>query len=98
MKRAIMGVHHRQGALKNIGDYIQAIAANQFMRTDAYIDREELGLYSGEQCKLIMNGWFMHEPEKFPPSDKISPLVVSFHVTPKHEKQILSEAGIPKEE
>ena len=41
MKRAIMGVHHRQGALKNIGDYIQAIAANQFMRTDAYIDREE---------------------------------------------------------
>lgn len=66
----------------NVGDYIQGLAANQFMRGDVQLNREALDEYRGEPVKLIMNGWFIHRPDKFPPSDAIRPLFVSFHVSP----------------
>lgn len=65
----------------NIGDYIQAVAASQYLpQIDGFIDREGLNLYNGEECKVIMNGWYMHYPMNWPPSDKITPLFVSFHI------------------
>ena len=66
----------------NIGDYIQSLAAAQFYdnKIDVFINREELNDYNGDEVKLIMNGWFLHRPENFPPSSKISPLFVAFHL------------------
>ena len=65
----------------NIGDYIQSLAANQFLpKVDELISREELDSYNGDHVKMIMNGWFLHEPKHWPPSDKIIPLFVSFHL------------------
>lgn len=66
----------------NIGDYIQSLAAAQFFdnKIDVYLNREELNMYSGDDVKLIMNGWFLHKPNNFPPSNAIVPLFVAFHL------------------
>lgn len=66
----------------NIGDYIQSLAALQFFnnKVDYYINRENLNTFDGDDVKLIMNGWFMHEPQNWPPIDRIKPLFVSFHL------------------
>ena len=69
----------------NLGDDMQSIAARRFLpRVDRYVDREaldELGFANGERLKLIMNGWFCHHPDKWPPAQLVEPLLVSFHVT-----------------
>ena len=64
----------------NIGDYIQALAAAQFYpHIDGFIDRDEdLKDYDGEPCKVIMNGWNMHNPENWPPSKKNSSAICRF--------------------
>ena len=65
----------------NIGDYIQALAASQFLpRIDGFVDRDmEINKESEEMC-VIMNGWFMYKPENWPPSASIHPLFVAFHM------------------
>ncbi|MEM1510192.1 MAG: polysaccharide pyruvyl transferase family protein [Thermofilaceae archaeon] len=70
---------------ENIGDYIQTIAAKQFLpRVDVYLDRDNLKdvKYVNDKIKVIMNGWFTDRPEKWPPSRVIEPLFISFHVSP----------------
>lgn len=67
----------------NIGDYVQSIAAKQFLSSQyerTYIDREHLNSYQGDELALIMNGWFMMTPQNFPPSKKIKPILVSHHI------------------
>lgn len=69
---------------KNIGDEIQIIAANRFLKNETTIgtvDREALSDYAGESARLIMNGWYFHDPTKWPPSSQILPLITSFHLT-----------------
>lgn len=80
----------------NIGDYIQALAASQFLpEKNGFIDRdEELSSYEGEQCKMIMNGWFMHNPTNFPPSKKIIPLFISFHLSPLCQQKFFNDRVI----
>jgi len=79
----------------NIGDYIQSLAARQFLpRVDQYIDRDKLGKYAGPKTKLIMNGWFMHNPRSWPPSSDIVPLFVSFHLDKKAVKAVLNQEGV----
>ncbi len=81
MKEALLKYDFTNGGL-NIGDYVQSLAAKQFL-TDSnpiLISRENLDQYSGEQVKLIMNGWFLLKGENFPPSEKITPLLVSHHI------------------
>jgi len=79
----------------NIGDYIQSIAARQFLpKVDTFISREHLDESREEEIKLIMNGWFTHYPENWPPSNKIVPLFVAFHVNSTHAKKLLSNRGI----
>ncbi len=69
------------GSEVNIGDYIQALASSQFLpHIDGYVNREELNRYDGSPCKVIMNGWYMFQPENWPPSSKIIPLFVAFHL------------------
>ena len=69
----------------NIGDDIQTLAAINFLKKHGineyvFVDREELSEYKGEPIKLVMNGWYMHNIKKFPPSNKIYPIFVSMHV------------------
>ena len=79
----------------NAGDYIQSVAAARFLpRVDKYINREKLNEYNGNPIKLIMNGWFMHRPANWPPSEKIDPLVTSFHLNSQAKEALLSKKSI----
>lgn len=55
------------GDVKNIGDYIQSVAQEQFYdRIDTYVEREDLDVFSSdEKTNVIMNAWFMWNPEHF---------------------------------
>ena len=69
----------------NLGDFIQSLAAHRFLpKVDRYIDREALddvGPIEGQPVQLIMNGWFCHRPDRWPPSPAINPLLMSVHIT-----------------
>lgn len=73
----------------NIGDEIQSLAVKQHLKNKnvLYVDRDNLNSYDGENCVVVMNGWFSHIPENFPPSNKITPIFFGFHITqPAYEK------------
>lgn len=78
--------------IKNIGDYIQSLAQEQFWnKIDCYVEREKMSEFvSDENVNLIMNGWFLWSADKFPPSDCINPLFISFHLTPSRIDKVLS--------
>lgn len=80
----------------NIGDYVQALASSQFYpRIDGFLDRDtDLAGYDGEPCKMIMNGWYMHNPANWPPSDKIDPLFVAVHINSLAKEALTSPENI----
>lgn len=80
----------------NIGDYVQALASSQYYpRIDGFLDRDEdLKDYDGEEAKMIMNGWYMHNPKNWPPSNKIHPLFVAFHLNLLAKKELTSPDSI----
>lgn len=79
----------------NIGDYIQSLAAKQFLpQVDSYVNRERLGQYKGEPSKIILNGWFTHHPETWVPSDNLIPLFVSLHINSSAAERMLNEVGV----
>ncbi len=97
MKYKLLSISHNENFKEyNIGDYIQALAASQYLpHIDGFIDREEeLDKYDGEQCSIIMNGWFMHCPQNWPPSDSINPLFVSFHLNTLAKRELCSKDSI----
>jgi hypothetical protein len=67
----------------NLGDQIQSIAARELMpKVDYLIERDRLLSYSGlPSFRMILNGWFMHASDQWPPPQNITPLFVSFHAT-----------------
>jgi hypothetical protein len=81
---------------QNIGDYVQSLAALQYFdnKSDLYLNREYLNQYQGEPAELIMNGWFTHQPENWPPSKDIIPLFVSFHINSLSKTRLLSPEGV----
>lgn len=84
------------GPVKNIGDYIQSVAQEQFYnRIDTYVEREALDVFSSdEKTNVIMNAWFMWNPEHFPPSSSINPLFISMHIVPSIADKMLSLSTI----
>lgn len=93
MKNKLLGVNAPH--IINIGDYVQALASAQFYPSiDGFIQREELKEYNGEDAKIVMNGWFMHYPVHWPPSGKIHPLFVAFHINVSRKDQLLSPESI----
>jgi hypothetical protein len=69
----------------NIGDDIQTLAAINFLKKKGiteytFIDREKLSDYNGKPVTMIMNGWYMNNIYKFPPSNKIKPIFISVHI------------------
>ena len=81
---------------KNIGDYIQSVAQEQFYdHIDCYVEREHMDSFiSDEKVKVIMNAWFMWNPQNFPPSQWIDPLCISMHIVPSIADVMLSEKSI----
>jgi hypothetical protein len=81
MKEALLKYDFTNGGL-NIGDYVQSLAAKQFLNdtNPILISREDLDQFNVEPVKLIMNGWFLLKGENFPPNEKITPLLVSHHI------------------
>lgn len=83
---------------KNIGDYVQSIAARQYCNpVEEYIEQEEADQYYPEDkvpAKMIMNGWFQWRAENWPPSEYIKPLLISMHISPLRANQLLTEKGI----
>jgi hypothetical protein len=68
----------------NIGDNIQTLAVAQHIDQEyGLVDRDFLHRYDGEPCVVVMNGWFTHEPQNWPPAPAITPLFFGFHMTPK---------------
>lgn len=94
IKKGIL-IYKAKKAYKNIGDYVQSLAAEQYTGQDVvFVEREHLHENSGEPLKVIMNGWFMHIPENWPPSRGIIPLLTSMHINPEVGQRMLSEKGI----
>jgi len=73
-------------ATANLGDEIQSLAARRFLpRVDRLIDRERLNQVrsdDGTPYSIIMNGWFCHHAENWPPSPALRPLILSVHISP----------------
>lgn len=81
---------------KNIGDYMQSLAALQFTPAGYdYIDKESISNFSSEEaCKVIMNAWYIWHPENWPPkADSIDPLLLSMHITPLTVDKMLADGG-----
>lgn len=81
---------------KNIGDYMQSLAARQFLPHDfVYVEKEKISDFTSDgPVKVIMNGWFMWHPENWPPKEKnLIPLLTSMHFTPITVKEMLDNGG-----
>lgn len=67
----------------NIGDDIQSLAVSQHVKNvDIFIDRDTMNTYDGEECVVVMNGWFSDKVQNWPPSEAIRPIFFGFHMTP----------------
>lgn len=95
MKNGVL-VYPVEYVLFNVGDYIQSLAARQHFAepVDIYLQREALNEYDQEPVKAILNGWFMHHPENWPPSPLIRPLFVSFHINSVAVSEMLRSESI----
>ena len=73
----------------NIGDYIQSLAAKRFLpQVDKLVSREKLDKVS-DKLYIILNGWFMHHPENWPPSEQVTAKFISFHIN-NHAKRLMT--------
>jgi hypothetical protein len=75
----------------NLGDEIQALAARRFLpRVDRLVPRENLCADPGGPgpTRVIFNGWFLHHPRRWPPHEKIVPLLVSFHLNDRRPSRL----------
>lgn len=67
----------------NIGDYIQSLAALQFLPKNCIpilVDRDTINLYHGPKIKVIMNGWYRLNYGNKLNSDNIYPVYESYHI------------------
>lgn len=87
---------HGRGDYKNIGDYIQSIAQEQFWtKIDILVEREKLNqIKCKKKINIIMNGWFMWFPETFCLKECLNPLFVSFHIAPSIAEKLLTKDNI----
>jgi hypothetical protein len=69
----------------NLGDEIQSVAARRFLpHVDTFFDRENLSQeFRAEEAKYttIMNGWYCHHPQLWPPAASIDPIFTSVHIS-----------------
>jgi len=69
----------------NLGDEIQSISAAQFLpAVDLLVDRDDWTTSpAGAEgtFKIVLNGWFTHCPEKWPPPQWLRALPISLHIS-----------------
>jgi hypothetical protein len=69
----------------NLGDDIQSLAIKRFLpKVDYLIDRDYLSEFTaneGMNTGIILNGWYGHRPENFPPPKGLIPLLTSIHLS-----------------
>lgn len=95
MKYGLFTYEKSKNNLINIGDYVQSLAAKQYLpKVDVLLERDAMDAYRGDPIKLIMNGWFAHTVQNWPPSDLIHPLIVSFHLNKKVADEMLGSEEI----
>lgn len=73
---------------RNLGDEIQSIAALQSLPAPArLVDRESLSCPPRHVARLriILNGWFCHYPDRWPPHPALDPLLISMHISRRAE-------------
>lgn len=84
------------GLDKNIGDYMQSLAAMQFLpHVDSYVEKESISTFQyREPLKTIMNAWYIWHPENWPPTeDNLKPLMTSIHIMPAMLDKMLENGG-----
>lgn len=79
----------------NVGDDIQSLAARRFLpRVDYMINRDFMNDFTAdttEEIKLIMNGWYSHQPNNFPlRNTQITPLLTSIYIDDSVKEQFSS--------
>lgn len=96
MKKYGLLVTSPVSSYKNIGDYVQSLAAKQYLDDEFYyVEKEEVSKFcSEEKIKVIMNAWYMWHPENWPPQNCIKPLLTSIHISPLTASDMLSEKGL----
>lgn len=73
----------------NIGDEIQSLAVAQHIDQEfGFVERDYLSGYDGDPCVVVMNGWFTHNPQNWPPSPNITPIFFGFHIIPKVAEEL----------
>ena len=74
--------------MPNIGDYIQSLAALQYLPKNCkpyFIDRDLIQFYYGPKIKLIMNSWnVIHEGNKYI-SENIEPIYISYNLNSQNK-------------
>lgn len=84
----------------NLGDEIQAIAARRFLpRIDCLVPREALDRNPGGEgpVRLILNGWLLHRPRRWPPHHLYDALPVSMHLSNRRPSRWRVWQPIPAE-
>lgn len=98
METGIVVIRPQSKIVKNIGDYIQPVAAKQYFdKIDYYIDREDLYCFNSanhQKVKAIICGTYVWNSTHWPPSKDIEPLFVSMHIFPMAEDDMFSEDKI----
>jgi len=91
MKYGLLNYEETPSGTINIGDHIQSLAAKQYLpQVDKLIYRDHLNAPLDKVHKMIMNGWYTHKPQNWPPTENLLPLFVSFHLNSASAPSILS--------
>lgn len=92
MKFGLLDYEEAPTGLFNIGDHIQSLAARQYLpRVDRFVLRDRLNESLPTPTKVIMNGWYTHKPENWPPTSNLLPFFVSFHLNQAYAEAFLSK-------
>jgi len=79
----------------NIGDYIQTLPIYEICNGCDFVDREKLSSIEGQNRRLILNGWYCHEPRKvFPIHPDFDTHVLGFHLA-SSAHSVFTEKQLP---
>lgn len=77
----------------NIGDYIQSLAALQFLPKNCFpffVDRDNIEFYKGPKSFIIMNGWYWIKKGNRKISDRLIPIYLSLHISNKNYLDLIT--------
>ena len=91
MKYGVISYHNSD----NLGDYIQTLSAQRFFEHQPSLFlRDRLHENPVQKHKVIINGWFMEQPQNWSPHPYVVPLFISFHLNPTVVHKLLTPEGV----